>query len=134
MDFFEEERAKIDFDREELSRLIYDGQENLENHRKIVKHFIEDPVLRIDHTFHDLPRDQQLGFNLRRAVRMVQLHKHSDFPKVTNMNIGTLADYSGSVSSAGLHFGMFETVIKFLGTDEQIQEFMPKIETLEFTG
>lgn len=71
---------------------------------------------------------------MRRAARMVQLHKHSDFPKVTNMNIGTLADYSGSVSSVGLHFGMFETVIKFLGTDEQIAEYMPKIETLEVTG
>jgi hypothetical protein len=135
MDCFEQERSNKDFDQEELSRIIYNGQENLDTHRKIIDIFATDPILKVDNTFYDLPREQQMGVNIQRTARMNNLHKENpDFPKVSNMNVGTLADYSGSVSSVALHYGMFETAIKFLGSDEQTKEYLQKVSTLEITG
>ena len=49
-------------------------------------------------------------------------------------NIGLVADLSGSISSVALHYGMFETVIKYLGSDEQIKEYVDDILNLRILG
>lgn len=134
MNPFEEERSKIDFNREELSHLIYGGKDKYEEHKKIAKAFATDPILKIDHKFFDLERDQQMAFNMRRVARMKGLHKTTDFPQVDAYNIGTLADYSGSVSSLGLHHGMFEICIRYFGSDDQIKEYLDKTVKCEILG
>lgn len=134
MDCFKEERANIDFDQRELSLLWYDGEETYTLHKQIAQEMANDPVLKIDHTFYDLPREQQLGINIKRAVRMEQLHKEGKIPKPGRMNIGILADHSGSVGALALHYGMFETVIQYLGSEEQMAEYLPKVSSLEYLG
>lgn len=124
----------MDFDQKELSLIFYDGEEKYNIHKQIAQEMLDDPVLKIDHTFYDLPREQQLGINIKRAVRMEQLHKEGKFPKPSMMNIGMLADHSGSIGAVGLHYGMFETVIQFLGSEEQIAEYLPKVASLEYLG
>ena len=111
MEVFEEERARLNFDKKELFRLVWNSEEMVDFITDVSKGFAEDPVLRINHSFFDLPREQQIGFNLRRAARMLELSRENKFPQVSNMNIGLIADKSLSISAVGLHYGMFETVI-----------------------
>lgn len=134
MDCYEEERKSLDFDREELSNIIYGGKEGYKTHKKIIKYFAEDPVLKIDHTFYDLPREKQLEINMKRAVRMNKLNETTDFPAVDSTNIGIMADYSNSVGALGLHHSMFEFAIKNFGSEEQMKEYVPKIASLEILG
>ena len=134
MEVFEEERARLNFDKKELFRLVWNSEEMVDFITDVSKGFAEDPVLRINHSFFDLPREQQIGFNLRRAARMLELSRENKFPQVSNMNIGLIADKSLSISAVGLHYGMFETVIKYLGSDEQVKEYQQDILDLKIQG
>ena len=136
MSLLEEERSNINFDKEELSRLIYNGKEKYEEHKNIVRNFSTDPALKIDHKFYDMPRDQQINFNFLRLKRMIELSKkkNADFPEVSAYNVGTLGDYSGSLVPFGINYGMFEYTIRLFGSEEQLKELLPKIANYQING
>ena len=114
--------------------MVWDKEELAGMMQTVSQSFVKDPTLKIDHSFFDLPREKQIGFNMKRAARMLELSKEGKFPQVSMMNIGLIADKSGSISAVGLHFGMFETVIRYLGSDEQVKEYEQDVLDLKITG
>ena len=136
MSLLDEERLNINFDREELSRLLYSGKEQYEEHKKFVDYFSTDPALVIDHKFYDMPRDQQIKFNYSRQKRMIELSnkKNSKFPDITPFNVAKIGDYSGSLIAIGLNYLMFEYTISLFGSEKQQKDLLPKIAKHQING
>lgn len=113
----EEERGKSTFNLEELSRVIYEGTENLAAFLKAQKIIEEDEVLRFDPKFIQTSRKVNM---LAHAKKLIHHHKHYDFDYDMKNREGLFFSEQLPLS---LHFYMFLITLANLCTDKQIEMF-----------
>jgi len=68
-----QERKQLDFNQEQLSELIWNGKDGLENHRRISKIHADDPQLRNNHHFYDMTREEKMQFGFKKLARLAEL-------------------------------------------------------------
>jgi hypothetical protein len=108
MESIKRARDNIDFDQDELSHIIYQGKEEFETHKHLVKTFVNDPVLHQNYNFYNLSREQTITLGYKRHARLEELAKQGVIEKPHMGTIGTYADLSSAPSALGLHYAMFE--------------------------
>ena len=72
----EEERSKASFTKRELSKVIYEGSENLETFLKIQKAVDNDEILKYDPSYVQTDRKKNM---LAHAHKLIQYHRLFDF-------------------------------------------------------
>ena len=108
--------------------------DSLEDELKILKVVSEDPVTRFYPHFYNLSREDQFRFNIQRAARMKQLAYEGKVPHVDMKNYGTFSMAINSLYPTSVHHGMFESIIKVLGTDEQVDKVWDDIVAYKIIG
>jgi acyl-CoA oxidase len=134
MESIKKARDNIDFDQDELSHIIYQGKQEFEDHKHLVHTFINDPVLHQNYNFYNLSREQTITMGYKRHARLEELGKKGIIEKPHMGTIGTYADLSSAPSAFGLHYAMFECAIRYLASDEQQADLIPKTMNCEING
>ena len=130
-----EERAKCNFDQEELRLFLHGGEDRLRVWKNMIKVFGDDPELRNTLEFHDMtPHEMQE--NLWKRLK-VAYEKHRDFffeRSVFAPPHVELGNYFQSSLPLTLHMTMFRLSIENLANEEQTAYWMPKIKNIDIIG
>lgn len=129
-DVLNEERKKANFNHQELTNFLYNGEENAKRVLNTFKILSEDPILRND------PADFEKG--------RIELIKSQALKAKRAHELFGLVDGSEKLIEAISHFGeafpmavsiyMFLPYIQYLGTDKQYEKWFPRIRNMEVIG
>lgn len=123
-----EERNGLSFDIHDLSIYIYETEERFNAMMNGLKKMGEDPILRND--------PSELGKS-RIELFTMYAEKNKRFHELFNLTEGDsnhLRVHFGNQLPASISLYMFQPYVKHLGTDEQINKWMPRIINMEVIG
>ncbi len=89
-----EERARIDFDQEQLANIVWGGAENLNHIRKMMNLFSNDPILKNTHFYYEMTREEKMAYNYEKLPRIYEKSGED----ITYKNIFNYVLVAGSVS------------------------------------
>lgn len=131
---FPKELARSDIDRLELAHYLHDGKENYERRVKEAQYFTLDSKVRYQYHEYDQTREEIFESNYRKLNRLKEITKEMGDPPI---DYTTSEDYGvpmNTISSTSLHHTMFETVVRILGSEEQVKYYLPKIIGYDILG
>ncbi|KAF7587172.1 hypothetical protein BBP40_007635 [Aspergillus hancockii] len=131
----DEARKSATFDSEKLTRIIFDGEENLES-RRAAFHRVESALDLLDNmklpVIYDGSEREELyrqGVRRGRVVTGDMLeHGHRHFETITERHQLSIS------TTFGLHFLMFRKTVELQATPEQKAYWLPLIDDLKVTG
>ena len=82
---------------------------------------LDDPVIKSDYARTDMDREAVFYSNLKKLNRLVQLSRDKKIPPINYQSYTIYTYPMGGLISTSAGHGMFEALIRFLGTDEQIK-------------
>lgn len=124
----QDERKKVSFDLRELGVYIYDNEERYKHMMDSYKLLAEDPILRNDVSTLGKSRVELFKIYAEKTVRLDQLFNIMDYDctvfsnHFSNQVLGTVSAY------------MFLPYIRHLGSDKQLQKWVPRIYKGEVIG
>lgn len=118
-----EARRALDFNQEQMSGVYWGSKEAYEQWVKTRDLFAKDPILRNDPSYYDLERPELMEEGFRKLNRILKT-KYIDVDYKSSAPLGLLLN--GGLSTS-LHSLMFELTVRYLGDDDQVREWLPKI-------
>ena len=134
MELYKAELSKSLFNPMELRELIYGSKENCEQITKIYKVISSDPLTKFYPSETEMNRDEKIIRNWQRMPRIRELVKQHNLRRPDYITFGPYGIASNSFYPMSLSHGMFETVIKILGSDKQIEEYLERTLSEEIVG
>jgi len=128
MSSLQEERKKVSFDLRELGVYLYDNEERYKMMMNSYKLLAEDPILRNDVSTLGKSRTELFKIYAEKSVRLDELFNTMEFDctvfsnHFSNQVLGSVSVY------------MFLPYIRHLGSDKQIQKWLPRIYRGEVYG
>ncbi|XP_065192794.1 peroxisomal acyl-coenzyme A oxidase 1-like [Sycon ciliatum] len=127
------ERKKATFDVDELSHVLYGGEEQFQRRKKIENIIYDDPVLcRDDICFLSRPEEYKRG--LQRSKRAVELHRELGLERGTFESLIFWHAVDDESLPIGLHLSMFSHVIRSQATEEQMAKWLPLVKNFSIIG
>ena len=71
---------------------------------------------------------------MQKLYSLKQATKEGGYPPVSYIDYEDYGPAMNSHVPTSLHHGMFENVVRILGSDEQVEEYLPKIISYEILG
>eukprot|EP00345_Euplotes_harpa_P007305 CAMPEP_0168329816 /NCGR_PEP_ID=MMETSP0213-20121227/7337_1 /TAXON_ID=151035 /ORGANISM="Euplotes harpa, Strain FSP1.4" /LENGTH=668 /DNA_ID=CAMNT_0008333221 /DNA_START=101 /DNA_END=2107 /DNA_ORIENTATION=- len=118
----------------ELGTFVWGGQKEQDYHKSIVEGVNADPVITYRPSYGELYREEGFFNNLKRVQRINELAKQGKIPAVDTYNYGTFAIAIGVLYPTSVHHGMFESIVKVLGSEEQIEKYWEDIRAYKILG
>ncbi|CAI2360845.1 unnamed protein product [Moneuplotes crassus] len=109
-------------------------RETYERDLNIMKQVAEDPITKFRTHFYNLSREDMFKYNIMRAARMKELGYEGKVPHVDKENYGTFSIAINSLYPTSVHHGMFESIVKVLGSDQQVSEVWDDIVDYKILG
>lgn len=122
----------IDVDK--LKDFIWGGKEELEYNRNIFEVVTNDPIASFKTYGYGLKREEMFKENLKRIARIKELSWQGAVPHVDMKNYGAFSTAYNSLFAVSVHHGMFESIVKVLGSDEQIEKYWDDIVAYKVLG
>lgn len=130
----EQEIADSGIDTKELGNFIWGGEKEVEFHRNVLDTVCEDSTIAFRPHFYDMDRGEGFHNNMRRITRINALADQGRIPHVSMENYGTYSIGVNTLYPTSVHHGMFESIVKVLGSDEQIKQHWDDIEAYKILG
>lgn len=130
----EAELKKSNIDEKELAYYLHDGREEYNRNAWTAKIYAEDPAVKFSYAYYDMDREEVFESNLQRLARLKEITKENNLPEVTYVDYEDYGPPLNTLMSTSLHHGMFETVLRILGSEEQVKEYLPKVTSYEILG
>lgn len=89
-----QERKALDFSREQLSILLYDGEAGLKRHRHLAKLLSSDPMTRSSHFYYEMTREEAMEFQYQKMSRLYAIAPE----QIDYKNVFSYIAYIGTVS------------------------------------
>ena len=131
---YSEELKRIPFNPNELKELIYGSKENWEEITKIYKVISQDPLTKFCESETEMNRNEKIIRNWQRIPRTRELVKEHNLRRPDYITFGPYGIASNNFYPMSLSHGMFETVIKILGSDKQVEEYLEPTLSEEIIG
>lgn len=71
----EDERKKLNFNQTELTHFLFGGKAKHEEYQEWIRFMEADPILKNDHTWYEMTREEQMECMLKKARRVYELDK-----------------------------------------------------------
>jgi len=126
----DEERQRCNFDQEQVAEIMWGSKQSLTQFRKIRDLMAKDPILQNTVAWNDLERDEQMEDGYRKLNRKMKISKIPTDYK--NSSLWSLTQNGGT--STSLHHIMFELTVRYLGDDEQVAKWLPKVLSCQMIG
>ncbi|EGR29306.1 hypothetical protein IMG5_158840 [Ichthyophthirius multifiliis] len=126
---YQQELKNKSFDIEEMSNLIYEGKENLEQFKKYQETIANDPILRYDPQMLEISRKDHMKIYCQKTYRYHQLFNLSDNPN----NKYQMLVFDDPLQGSN-HQTMFIPCLKQLASDEQQKKWLNDVLTLKIIG
>lgn len=68
-----EERSRLDFDQEQLSNVLWGGDENIKKIRYLMDLFANDPILKNSHFFYEMTREEKIEYHYQKLPRIYEM-------------------------------------------------------------
>ena len=118
---YKDELAKSNINMEELSHYLHDGKEGYERIKRVMELYALDPDVKFNFSYYGMDRKEQLGEQVRKIARLKQLTEENGLPPVSYVDYDDYGPPMNSLMTTSLHHGMFETVLRILGSEEQVK-------------
>lgn len=118
----------------ELRTFVWNGKEEEEVNKRIFDVISTDSTTRFRPHFYDSDRKEGFTDNLRRITRLRELAEEGKIPYVDSFNYGSISIALSSLHPLSVHHGMFESIMKVLGSDEQIKKYWDDIRAYNILG
>ncbi|KAJ2964706.1 hypothetical protein NQZ79_g482 [Umbelopsis isabellina] len=131
------ERANTSFDIESMKRFWAGGQESYDAMQKAYGMIKDDPelIVQAPRNFHELSREEHREFTMGQIFKSVQLFQDIKDPKLLEALRMALIQYSESFSMRFyVHEFLFKGALNMFGTEEQKEEWLPKIAKCQVFG
>ncbi|XP_068216003.1 peroxisomal acyl-coenzyme A oxidase 1-like [Palaemon carinicauda] len=128
-----EERAKCDFDLEELTNLMDGGKEMTELRRQCAQKFLNDPAFTDEIPQDYLSHEDRYGNELRKACHTVR-KMHKEGITIRQMASHGPRGLTLDGNPLMLHLGMFYDAIGGHGNKEQREKWLPLAENADIIG
>ena len=133
-DIFVKEMAQSDIDERELAYYLHDGKEAYERLMKLSKLYAMDPVVRFHFNDYDLDREEGFERMIQKLARLKEITHQNGMPPISYVDYEEYGPPQNALMTTSLHHGMFETVLRILGSEEQVEEYLPKVLSYEILG
>lgn len=121
-------------DVEKLREYSWGGKEQLEYNKNITEKIQSDASTIFRPSFYHLSREDMFAFNIRRIARLKEMAHEGIIPHVDMVNYGTFSISINSLFPTSVHHGMFESIVKVLGSDEQVDKVWDDIVAYKILG
>lgn len=133
-DFVDQEIEKSGIDVAKLNEKFWGGKDQIDEAKNVLNVCSEDPLIRYREHFHEEGRAQAFENNLKRISRIHELARQGKVPFPNQYNYGKFALGMGTLYPLSVHHGMFESVVKILGSDEQVKQYWDDIVDYKVLG
>ena len=153
----EKEIAESGINPLEVCKLMYGGHQALENSIEIkacgsqqpqkidvqfrktlkmseLKNLYEDPVIQNPYHRTELDRNEAFKASFRKLNRLIYLSREKKVPPINYLSYTLYTYPMGGLISTSVSHGMFETLIRYLGTDQQIKTYVQDLLDYKIIG
>ena len=153
----EKEIAESGINPFEVCKLMYGGHQPLENSVEMkewssqeapkidvqfrktlkmseLKSLFEDPVIQNPYHRTELDRNEAFKASFRKLNRLIYLSRDKKVPPINYLSYTLYTYPMGGLISTSVGHGMFETLIRYLGTDEQIKTYVQDLLDYKIMG
>lgn len=131
---YKQELARSDIDSLQLAHYLHDSKENFERIQGLSDLYLLDPVVRYQfHEYNDT-REQRFEAQAKRLARLKKITQDNNLPPVNYVTSEEYGPPTNTLMPTSLHHSMFETVLRILGSEEQVTEYLPKVLSYEVLG
>ena len=127
-----EERAKCNFDKQELMQMCADPT-MIESFHSTMKFFSEHPEFLFDHTYMEMSREEQMAEWWNKLLVAYKYDSERFFYGIRPKTIQWFMLHPGT-SPLLLHYQMFQLAIEKLADEEQKAKWLPLVNTLKMVG
>ena len=85
-------------------------------------------------SFYDADREEGFRAMTQKIGRLRQITASKGLPQISYVDYEDYGPPMNSLMTTSLHHGMFETVLRILGSEEQVEEYLPKLLSYEILG
>ena len=118
---YKDELAKSNIDTDELAEYLHDGPEKYERIKRVIGLYANDPAVKFHYSYYNMDRKDKFREQLRKVARLKQVTKENGMPPISYVDYEEYGPPTNSMMSTSLHHGMFETVLRILGSEEQVK-------------
>jgi acyl-CoA oxidase len=131
---YQQELDRSDIDSLQLSHYLHDGKENYERIEGLAKLYLMDPVVRYQYEEYNFTREEKFEEQARKLARLKTVTEQNNLPPIDYMSQSDYGPATNTLMPTSLHHSMFETVLRILGSEEQVTELLPKVLSYEVLG
>lgn len=128
------EIAGSGIDTTELGTFVWGGQKEADYNRHIIETVGKDPAVAFRMHYYDMDRDEGFANNIRRVTRMNEMADQGLVPHISMENYCSYSIPLNTLLPTSVHHGMFESIVKVLGSDEQVKEHWDDIVAYKTLG
>jgi hypothetical protein len=114
------ENSGVDVDT--LQDFIWGGKEEIDLNKKIYDIVGDNSTTQFRTHFYNYDRPQGFFNNMRRIRHINDMADQGLLPKVDMENYGSFSIPMNTLYPTSVHHGMFESIVKVLGSDDQIEK------------
>ena len=131
---YQQELDRSDIDSLQLAHYLHDGKENYERIERLAKLYLIDPVVRYQYEEYNFTREEKFEEQARKLARLKTVTEQNNLPHIDYMSQSDYGPATNTLMPTALHHSMFETVLRILGSEEQVTELLPKVLSYEILG
>ena len=128
------ELSKSNVDIEGLKNIVWGPKEERETLAHILDVCSKDPVIKYKPHYGNMDRAQAFENNMRRIQRIKELANEGKLPQPDMYNYGKYTAGINSLYPVSVHHGMFESIVKIMGSEEQANKYWQDIVDYRIIG
>ena len=119
---------------DELRTVIFGDLKAFNHMKKTQELLASDPAIRFHYSEYDMTRDEAFQKNIARTVRIKEFIRENGIEDICYLNYYLYGYWGNQMISTSLHHGMFEPMIRILGSEEQVNEYLDDILNYRILG
>jgi acyl-CoA oxidase len=121
-------------DSEKICEFTWGGKEQIAYIQNIHSIIESDAITKFRPHYYNMSREEMFEFNMARMARLKELAFEGKIPHVDKNNYGFFSMSLNSLFPVSVHHGMFESIVKVLGSDEQVERVWDDIVAYKILG
>ena len=101
---------------------------------ELSKLYAHDPVVKFHYNFYDMDREEIFETMIKKIARLRLVSHESGQPPTSYEEYEFYGPPMNALITTSLHHGMFETILRILGSEEQVKEYLPKVLSYKVLG
>ena len=119
---------------DELRTVIFGDLKTFNQLKKTHELLASDAAIRFHYSEYDMTREEAFQKNMARTVRIKELIREKGIEDISYLNHFLYGYWGNQMISTSLHHGMFEPMIRILGSEDQVDEYLDDIQNYRILG